>query len=43
MPEASPAPLKLYSIVIPAHNEEESLPPTVRALYAVLVRENVPH
>jgi len=38
-----PAPLKLYSIVIPAHNEEESLPPTVRDLYAVLVRENVPH
>ena len=43
MPEASPAPLKLYSVVIPAYNEEESLPPTVRALHAVLVRENVPH
>lgn len=36
-------PLTLYSIVIPAHNEEESLPPTVRDLYAVLTRENVPH
>jgi dolichol-phosphate mannosyltransferase len=37
------APLRLYSIVIPAHNEEESLPPTLRDLHAVLVRENVPH
>jgi dolichol-phosphate mannosyltransferase len=43
MPEAATAPLKLYSVVIPAHNEEESLPPTLRDLYAVLVRENVPH
>lgn len=41
MPE--PAPLKLFSVVIPAHNEEESLPPTVQELYAVLVREGVPH
>lgn len=38
-----PAPLKLYSIVIPAHNEEESLPPTLRDLYAVLQRAGVPH
>jgi dolichol-phosphate mannosyltransferase len=38
-----PAPLKLYSIVIPAHNEEESLPPTVKDIYAVMVRENIPH
>jgi dolichol-phosphate mannosyltransferase len=43
MPEASPAPLNLYSIVIPAHNEEESLPPTVRDIYAVLLRDNIPH
>ena len=40
-PPASP--LTLYSIVIPAHNEEESLPPTVRALYAVMQRAGVPH
>jgi dolichol-phosphate mannosyltransferase len=40
---ASASPLKLFSVVIPAHNEEESLPPTLRALYAVLIRENVPH
>ena len=38
-----PALLTLYSIVIPAHNEEESLPPTVAAIYAALVREGVPH
>lgn len=36
-------PLQLYSVVIPAHNEEESLPPTLDALYATLLRENVPH
>ncbi len=41
MPES--APLKLFSVIIPAHNEEESLPPTVQELYAVLVREGVPH
>lgn len=39
----SPVPLSLYSVVIPAHNEEESLPPTVREIYAVLRREAVPH
>jgi len=38
-----PAPLKLYSIVIPAHNEEESLPPTLRDIYAIMTRENIPH
>jgi dolichol-phosphate mannosyltransferase len=43
MPEAINAPLQLYSVVIPAHNEEESLPPTVRAIYEVFSRENIPH
>lgn len=38
-----PAALKLYSIVIPAHNEEESLPPTLRDIYAAMTRANVPH
>ena len=40
---ASPEPLALFSVVIPAHNEEESLPPTLEALYATLLREGVPH
>jgi len=38
-----PAELKLYSIVIPAHNEEESLPHTVADIYATMVQEKVPH
>ncbi len=36
-------PLTLFSIVIPARDEEASLPPTLRALHAVLVRERVAH
>lgn len=43
MPEAQAARLNLYSVIIPAHNEEESLPPTVRAIYEVFNREQVPH
>jgi dolichol-phosphate mannosyltransferase len=43
MSVAVPAPLSLYSVIIPAHNEEESLPPTVRAIYEAFVRENLPH
>ncbi len=43
LPVARPAPLTLYSIVIPAHNEEESLPYTVGDIYAALVRAGVPH
>jgi dolichol-phosphate mannosyltransferase len=39
----SAPPLLLFSIVIPAHNEEESLPPTLQDLYAVLQREGIPH
>lgn len=42
-PPSDATPLTLYSIVIPAHNEEESLPPTVREIYAELQREGVPH
>ena len=37
------APLTLYSVVIPAHNEEESLPHTVSAIHQTLVREGIPH
>ncbi len=39
----NPASLTLYSVVIPAHNEEESIPPTVRDIYATLLREGIPH
>ena len=40
---AQPAPLKLFSIVIPARDEEESLPPTLRTLHATLQQAGVPH
>ncbi|HEY5079813.1 MAG TPA: glycosyltransferase family 2 protein [Opitutaceae bacterium] len=33
----------LFSVVIPARDEEESLPATLRDLYAELSRESVPH
>jgi dolichol-phosphate mannosyltransferase len=39
----SPAPLTLYSVVIPARDEEESLPPTIRAIHTTLTREAIPH
>ena len=35
--------LKLFSVVMPARDEAESLPPTLRALYAEFAREGVPH
>jgi len=38
-----PRPLALFSIVIPARDEQDSLPPTLRDLYVVLLRERVPH
>lgn len=42
-PAVNAAPLSLYSIVIPAHNEEGSLPHTVRAVYDAMVKAGVPH
>lgn len=36
-------PLALFSVVIPAHNEEESLPHTVSDIYRTFLREGVPH
>ncbi len=36
-------PLTLYSVVIPAHNEEESLPHTVTEIFQTLLREKIPH
>jgi dolichol-phosphate mannosyltransferase len=35
--------LTLYSVVIPARDEAESLPSTVRAIYSEFSREGVPH
>lgn len=40
----SPAhPLSLFSVVIPARNEEESLPETLGDIYSVFSENNVPH
>lgn len=36
-------PLQLYSVVIPARDEEAALPPTVQALSETLRREAIPH
>ncbi len=37
------APLQLFSVVIPARDEEESLPGTLRELFAVFSAAGVPH
>jgi dolichol-phosphate mannosyltransferase len=42
-PAAKLPALTLYSIVIPAHNEEESLPHTVSAIHEAMVSAGVPH
>jgi len=42
-PDSAPSPLTLYSVIIPARDEEASLPATVRDVYQTFVRENVPH
>ncbi len=42
MPEAK-APLTFFSIVIPARDEEEALPSTLRELHAILAGEDIPH
>lgn len=36
-------PLQLLSVIIPARDEEESLPPTIEAIHRTLAAENVPH
>ena len=43
MSSASSAPLTLFSVVIPARDEEASLPPTLRALHAEFNRAGIPH
>jgi dolichol-phosphate mannosyltransferase len=35
--------LQLYSIVVPARDEQDALPPTLTDLYETLTREGVPH
>jgi dolichol-phosphate mannosyltransferase len=43
MPAVPSEPLRLYSVVIPARDEEASLPATVRRIHQTFLRENVPH
>lgn len=43
MSDATAAPLRLFSVVIPARDEMESLPLTLEDLHATLSREGVPH
>ena len=42
-PDSAPPPLTLYSVIIPARDEEASLPATVRDIHQTFLRENVPH
>lgn len=39
----APSPLTLYSVIIPARDEEASLPGTLRDIHRVFSREGVPH
>ncbi len=36
-------PLSLYSVIIPARDEEESLPSTIEAIYTTFLAEQIPH
>ena len=40
---APPTPLKLYSVVIPARDEEESLPSTIEDIFRTFTAAGVPH
>lgn len=42
-PSSSPGVLTLFSLIIPARDEEESLPPTLRHFHARLKEAGVPH
>ena len=39
----NPAPLTLFSVVIPARDEEDALPGTVRDIHRTFAREHLPH
>jgi len=43
MSQAPLPPLKLYSVIIPARDEEESLPPTLLAIHECFSKANIPH
>jgi dolichol-phosphate mannosyltransferase len=43
MPDSPPKPLSLYSVVIPARDEQDSLPGTLTDIYQTFQREGVPH
>ena len=38
-----PVPLKLYSVVIPARDEQDSLPPTITAIHSAFQQHGIPH
>lgn len=40
---STPTPLKLFSVIIPARDEEESLPGTIEDIYRTFTKEGVPH
>jgi dolichol-phosphate mannosyltransferase len=42
-PVKAASPLTLFSVVIPARDEEASLPDTLREIYTTFVREGIPH
>ena len=42
-PNPNAAPLKLFSVVIPARDEEESLPATLEHLHQEFSKNNIPH
>ena len=43
MPASSSKPLSLYSVVIPARDEQDSLPATIKDLHEAFTHEGVPH
>src|SRR5688500_14087109 len=42
-PSASAPPLHLLSVIIPARDEEESLPPTIEDIVTTFTAEKIPH
>ena len=42
-PAPAPQPLKLFSVVIPARDEEESLPPTIEQIVTTFNAAGIPH